>query len=44
MEVLIKKHGPRLMRLGGYISKELETYLERKKDIKRRKNENQDDS
>jgi hypothetical protein len=33
IELLIKKHCPRLMRLGGYISEELEQRLERKKDI-----------
>jgi hypothetical protein len=42
MITLIEKHGPRMMRLGGYVSKELEKYLERKIDIKttRTKNEN----
>lgn len=42
MITLIEKHGPRMMRLGGYVSKELEKYLERKVDIKttRTKNEN----
>ena len=30
---LIEKHCPKMMRLGGYLSKELETYLEKDKDF-----------